>query len=119
MNTENIMEHVHIGKNGQPYTHTHENIEGHTHSHSHETTEVVLNHLSYSLGKLEEVKGMIQEERDCSEVLIQLSEVVSALNNTGKVILKEHIESCMVEAVECGDKKALDNLNIAIEKFIR
>ncbi|MBX9136969.1 MULTISPECIES: metal-sensing transcriptional repressor [unclassified Clostridium] len=41
------------------------------------------------------------------------------LNNAGKTILKKHIETCIVEAVESGDKKAIDNLNLAIEKFIR
>lgn len=62
---------------------------------------------------------MVQEDRDCSEVLVQLAEVVTNLNNAGKTILKEHIETCMVEAVESGDKKAIDNLNLAIEKFVR
>ena len=119
MNTNNVMEHVHIGKDGQTYTHTHENMEGHTHSHSHETTKLVLNKLSRALGQLESVKGMVQEDRDCSEVLLQLAEVVTNLNSTGKIILKEHIETCMVEAVESGGKKDLDNLNVAIEKFIR
>ena len=119
MNTNNVMEHVHIGKDGQTYTHTHENMEGHTHSHSHETTKLVLNKLSRALGQLESVKGMVQEDRDCSEVLLKFVEVVTNLNSTGKIILKEHIETCMVEAVESGDKKVLDNLNLAIEKFIR
>lgn len=119
MSTNNVMEHVHIGKNGQTYTHTHENMEGHTHTHSHENTKLVLNKLSRALGQLELVKGMVQEDRDCSEVLVQLAEVVTNLNNAGKIILKEHIETCMVEAVESGDKKAIDNLNLAIEKFVR
>lgn len=62
---------------------------------------------------------MVSEGRDCSEVLIQLSAVISALNNTGKVILKDHIENCIVDAVESGDKKAIDDLNHAIERFIK
>ena len=56
---------------------------------------------------------MVEEGRDCSEVLIQLSAVKSAINNTGKVILQDHIEHCIVDAIESGDHEALDELNKA------
>ncbi|WP_245698246.1 metal-sensing transcriptional repressor [Sporosarcina ureilytica] len=62
---------------------------------------------------------MVEDGRDCSEVLIQLSAVISALNNTGKVILKDHIDHCIVEAVEVGDKAAIDDLTRAIDCFIK
>ena len=51
--------------------------------------------------------------------LIQLSAVISALNQTGKVIIKDHIEHCIVDAVESGDKQAIDDLNKAIDRFIK
>ena len=56
--------------------------------------------------------------RDCTEVLVQLAAVRSALNNTAKVILKDHVEHCLADAVECGDMKALEQLNRAIEQFM-
>lgn len=62
---------------------------------------------------------MMEEGRDCSEVLIQLAAVKSAINNTGKVILKDHINHCIVDAVETGDQKALDDLSTAIDRFIK
>ena len=62
---------------------------------------------------------MVEDGRDCSEVLIQLSAVKSAINNTGKVILKEHIEHCMVEAVESGDHEAIEELTEAIDRFMK
>lgn len=62
---------------------------------------------------------MVEDGRDCSEVLIQLSAVIAALNNTGKVILKDHLDHCIVEAVESGDHQAIDNLNKAIDSFIK
>ena len=52
-------------------------------------------------------------------VLIQLAAVKSALNNTGKIILKDHINHCIVEAVETGDKKALEDLSAAIDQFMK
>ena len=39
-----------------------------------------------------------------------MSAVKSAINNTGKVILKEHIEHCLVDAVECGDMESVKEL---------
>ena len=109
--------HVHINADGIEYTHVHE--DNPTHKHSHENTKMVLNRLSRASGHLESVKRMVEDGRDCSEVLIQLSAVISALKNTSKVILKDHLEHCIVDAVESGDKKAIDNLNQAIDGLMK
>ena len=61
---------------------------------------------------------MVEDGKDCSEVLIQLAAVKSALNNTGKVILKQHISHCIVDAIETGDDEALENLNQAIDRLL-
>lgn len=108
---------------GHAHSHTHVLEDGtvvtHTHTHSHEHTKAVLNRLSRAIGHLESIKKMVENGRDCSEVLIQLSAVKAAINNTGKVILQDHIEHCIVDAVESGDKEALDELNKAIDRFIK
>lgn len=92
--------------------------EQHNH-HEHKNTKAVTNRLSRAIGHLESVKKMIENGRDCSEVLIQVAAVKSAVNNIGKIILQEHINTCVVNAVETGDKKVLEDLNSAIEKFIK
>lgn len=86
--------------------------------HHHDTQEII-HRLSRAIGHLEAVRRMVEEERDCSEVLIQLAAVKSAISNTGKVILKDHINHCIVDAVETGDQKALDDLSTAIDRFIK
>lgn len=91
----------------------------HTHIHTHANTKAVMNRLSRAIGHLESIRRMVEEGRDCSEVLIQLSAVKSAINNTGKVILKDHIEHCLVEAVECGDMEAVADLTEAIDRFMK
>lgn len=95
----------------------HEHTHGHTHSHAH--TKAVLNRLSRAIGHLESIRRMVEDGRDCSEVLIQLSAVKSAINNTGKVILQDHIEHCIVDAIESGDNQALEELNKAIDRFMK
>ena len=91
----------------------------HSHGHVHENQKAVLNRLSRAIGHLEKVKRMVEEGRDCTEVLIQLSAVKAAINNTGKIILEDHIEHCIVDAVEHGDIKAIQELNKAIDRFVK
>ncbi|MFA9462893.1 MAG: metal-sensing transcriptional repressor [Velocimicrobium sp.] len=91
----------------------------HVHKHHHEDTKKVLNRMSRAIGHMEATKRMVEEGRDCSEVLIQIAAVKSALNNIGKIILQDHINHCIVDAIENGDKKALEDLNDAIDKFIK
>ena len=91
----------------------------HAHRHAHAQTKVVIDRLSRAIGHLQVVKRMVERGQDCSEVLIQLSAVRSAINNTGKIILQDHIEHCLVAAVETGDTEALEHLNKAIERFVK
>ena len=79
---------------------------------------LIVNRLAKAIGHLESVKRMVEDGKDCSEVLIQLAAVKSALNNTGKVILKQHISHCIVDAIETGDDEALENLNQAIDRLL-
>ena len=120
--------HKHYRPDGTVYEHIH-NIDGteietdhrheHVHTHSPESTRAVLNRLSRAIGHLESIRRMVENGRDCSEVLIQLSAVKSAINSTGKVILREHLQHCIVDAVEHGDMEELEELNKAIDCFIK
>lgn len=106
---------THNSVQAQEHPHSHE--EGHP--HVHENTRAVVNRLSRAIGHLESVKKMVEEGRDCSEVLVQIAAVRSAINNIGKVILQDHIQHCLVDAVEHDDEQALDDLCTAIDKFIK
>ncbi len=91
----------------------------HHHHHSEEHRREVSNRLARAIGHLQKVKQMVDNDEDCSDVLIQLAAVKSAINNTGKVILKDHMEHCIVHAVEDGDTEMIDELNAAIDKFMK
>lgn len=87
--------------------------------HPHTETRKIVNRLSRASGHLDAIKRMVEEGRDCSDVLIQLAAVRSAINNIGKLILSDHIEHCLADAIEQGDHAALDNLNAAIDQFLK
>ena len=101
------------------HQHPHDHDHPHPHTHSHTQTKAVLNRLSRAQGHLESVRKMVERGEDCTEVLVQLAAVISALNSTGRVILKDHIAHCIVGAVESGDREAVDSLNQAIDRFMR
>lgn len=89
------------------------------HTHKHQDTKKIINRMSRAIGHMESIKRMVEEGRDCSDILIQISAVRSAINNVGKIILQDHINNCVVDAVKTGDKKVLEDLNSAVDKFLK
>ena len=90
-----VEEHRHAGEKNHGHVHPEQYAHGeheHSHGHTHQNTKAVLNRLSRAIGHLESIRRMVEDGRDCTEVLIQLSAVKAAINNTGKVILQDHIE---------------------------
>ena len=104
---------IHIHSHGEE-THSHEH--SHAHGHSHTQTRAVINRLSRAIGHLESVKRMVENGRDCTEVLVQLAAVRSALSSTAKVILKDHLDNCLHDG--SGEAEQLQALNEAIDKFM-
>ena len=86
---------------------------------SHTQTKAVMNRLARAIGHLTAVRGMMEQGRDCSEIIIQLAAVRSAINKTCEIILKDHLEHCMVDAVKTGDTDALDELKKAVELLLK
>jgi DNA-binding FrmR family transcriptional regulator len=62
---------------------------------------------------------MVEDGKDCAEVLIQLAAVRSAINGICKIILKDHIDHCIVDAVEKGDMETIQELNKSIEMLMK
>ena len=110
-----MSEHTHT-HDGVVHSHTHD---GTTHTHSHTHTKSVLNRLARTSGHLARVRSMIEDGRDCAEVLVQLAAVRGAINKVCEIILKDHLEHCIVDAVETGDKDALNELSRAVEMLMK
>lgn len=112
---EHVHSHTYTDENGEEHTYTH----SHKHKHHHESSKAVINRLARAIGHLEKVKKMVEDDEDCTDVLMQLAAVRSALNSTAQVILKDHIEHCIVDAVDSNDLESIDALNKAIEQFMK
>jgi len=105
------------------YTHSHHDDlhhdHTHAHGHTHTQTKNVLNRMAKIIGHMESIKTMIENGRDCTEVLIQLSACKSAINGVSKVILKDHMDHCIVDAVEDQNAEALVELEKAIDMLLK
>ena len=103
--------HTHVDANGNVYTHTH--------THSPKIVKNELNRIARIIGHMKSIKIMIESGRDCSEVLIQLAAVDAAVKSLSRVILKEHMSTCIVDAIKTGDEEAIEALKNAIDKFMK
>ena len=120
-----MSEHNHDHEHTHTHEHTHDHRHSHDHGHSHghhhdpEKRQAVVHRIARAAGHLNAVKKMVEDDRDCSEILIQLAAVQSALNSVSRIILKDHIEHCIVDAGEENDEEAIERLNKAIDQMIK
>ena len=87
--------------------------------HNHTETKNVVNRMSRAIGHMESIKRMFEDGLDCCDILIQIAAVKAAINNIGKIILEDHISHCVVDAIETGDTKVLQDLTSAINVFVK
>ena len=86
--------------------------------HTHEHTKAVLNRMSRAIGHMNAVKKMIEDGRDCSDVLIQLSAIKSEITGVSKVILKDHFNHCIVDEVKENVVGVIEHLKGGIDKLL-
>lgn len=113
---EHGIEHTH--ETAESHDHEHGHTHGHGHGHTHENTKAVLNRLSRAIGHLQSVRRMVEDGRDCSEVLVQIAAVRNAIDNTGKIILQDHLRHCILDAAHEGDQQTIEDLCRAIDKYM-
>ena len=132
MSERNVMTHAELHAAGIPHEHLAENKKQfeyeHEMDHVHSKAgsgagsndrKAITNRLSKAIGHLEAVKRMVERGDDYGDILIQLSAVRSAVNNTGKVVLKNHLSDCITDAMEDDDAQAIERLNKAIDMFVK
>lgn len=87
--------------------------------HSDKTKKNLISKLNRIEGQVRGLKGLIEKDTYCDDVLHQISSVQSALNGVGKLLLEHHMKSCVVERIQEGENEVLDELLVTINKLIR
>ena len=88
-------------------------------SHTHKHTRAVINRLSRIEGHIRSVKGMLEEDRPCPDVLIQLAAVKSAITKASRIILEDHMESCLYNATKAdAPEEEWKSLKEALERYV-
>jgi DNA-binding FrmR family transcriptional regulator len=76
--------------------------------------------LNKTIGQLNGIKKMIQDDRDCPDVLIQLSAVRSALATLGLMITEDHIEHCVTDSFKKGKgEESIESLSKALKQMLK
>ena len=81
-----------------------------TSHHSNKTKNNLITRLNRIEGQIRGIKGLIERDTYCDDVLNQIAAAQSALNGVGKLLLAEHLKSCVVERIQDGDLDVIDEL---------
>jgi CsoR family transcriptional regulator, copper-sensing transcriptional repressor len=86
----------------------------------HQHTKAVADQLARTAGHVQSIKRMVEEGRPCPEVLLQIAAVRSALDRAARLVLEDHVESCLRGAASGGAAEAeWTSLKQALDSFIR
>lgn len=82
-----------------------------------ESLRQLQNRLNRMIGQMGGIKKMLEENRYCGDILIQVAAVESALQNFGYIILQEHLETCVAEEIKSGNSAVIDEAVELIKKL--
>lgn len=87
--------------------------------HSDKTKSNLISRLNRIEGQIRGIKGLIEKDTYCDDVLNQISSVQSALNGVGKLLLEHHMKSCVIERIQDGENEVIDELLTTINKLMK
>ncbi|SDE67855.1 DNA-binding transcriptional regulator, FrmR family [Paenibacillus sp. UNCCL117] len=87
--------------------------------HSDKTKKNLISRLNRIEGQVRGLKGLIEKDTYCDDVLNQISSVQSALNGVGKLLLEHHMKSCVIERIQDGENEVIDELLTTIHKLMK
>ena len=82
-----------------------------------ETQKALQNRLNRIMGQLNGIKNMVDENRYCGDILIQVAAIQRALQSVGYMILQNHMETCVVEEIQQGNLQIVDEAVDLIKKL--
>jgi len=87
--------------------------------HSEKEKRNLITRLNRVEGQIRGIKGLIEKDTYCDDVLNQIAAVQSALNSVGRLLLEYHMKSCVMERLEQGESEVIDELLLTIKKLIK
>ena len=79
----------------------------------------LMNRLSRIEGQVRGIRKMVESDCYCPDILIQVSAVNAALNSFNKVLLANHIRTCVAEDIREGNDETIDELVVVLQKLMR
>ncbi len=79
----------------------------------------LINRLNRVEGQIRGIKKMVEEDAYCTDILVQVSAANAALNSFNKVLLAEHIRTCVAEDVKNGNEDTVDELVAVLQKLMK
>ena len=79
----------------------------------------LINRLNRIEGQVRGVKKMIENDAYCTDVLIQVSAITAALNSFNKILLSNHISTCVADNIKAGNMEVVDELVTTIQKLMK
>lgn len=79
----------------------------------------LLNRLSRIEGQVRGIKKMVENDAYCTDILVQVSAVNAALNSFNKVLLANHIRTCVAKDLREGKEETIDELVVTLQKLMR
>ncbi len=113
------LEPSHAHDHAHDHDSDHEPSDQHPHVHSEASRKQILNRLSRLEGHIRGIKTMVQDNRPCPEVLIQVAAVRGALDRVSRIILDEHLTECIARAAKEGNiEMEIEELKAALDRFL-
>ena len=84
-----------------------------------EEHRALLNRLSRIEGQIRGIKGMVERDAYCTDILVQVAAVNAALNSFNKVLLANHIKTCVTNDIREGREETVDELVTVLQKLMK
>ncbi|MGP7816426.1 metal-sensitive transcriptional regulator [Niallia sp. 01092] len=109
---------IELKENHEDETSCHETSERKSH-HSDKVKKNLVTRLNRIEGQIRGIKGLIEKDTYCDDVITQIAATQSALNSVAKILLEGHMKNCVVDRIQEGDMEVLDEVLVTIQKLMK
>ena len=90
-----------------------------TKERSEEEIKKLLNRLSRIEGQIRGIRGMVEKDAYCTDILVQSAAVTAAMNAFNRALLANHIRTCVATDIRAGKDEVIDELVLTLQKLMK